>query len=374
MRRVALILPVRNEEAAVDETMDSILASTRVPDEVIVADGMSTDGTVAKVLSYHARGLDVKVVPNPEIFPGGGRNAGAGATSCDILLFADFGNRIDSSWVERMVAAFEADASTEVVSGVYHTLPKNDFERCVASINYSKRLAYERATPEERRALLPPTVLAPVAAGGSLGCTRELWHRIGGFPDWLRAGEDKLFARKIHRLRVRRVRAGDAAVLHHMRTSVGAVFRQHFVYGRGNGQTCFVGMVFIKLIAVYGTLLGLLALTPIWPPLAAAAAILFAVYVYGAGLRKVMRHDADLRRPLCALYALQIVLARDCGTIAGSLVGWIDWLIKPMYRRKLRAYLGERWPTASPTAASAADGSSADRTGTTARAALNGPP
>ena len=41
----ALIVTVRNEASTVGPLIDSILAGTRVPEEIVVADGGSTDGT-----------------------------------------------------------------------------------------------------------------------------------------------------------------------------------------------------------------------------------------------------------------------------------------------------------------------------------------
>jgi len=37
---------VRNEEASIDALLDSLLRGTRAPDEIVIAAGGSTDGTV----------------------------------------------------------------------------------------------------------------------------------------------------------------------------------------------------------------------------------------------------------------------------------------------------------------------------------------
>ena len=177
MRRVALVMPVRNEEAAVDETMAAILASTRLPDEVVIGDGGSTDRTVAKCLEWRARGLDVKVVDNPALFPGAGRNAAARATECEILLFCDFGNHVDPRWVERMLAPFEADPAAEFVVGMYYPLVKSDFEQCVACVNYPVMVAVQRMTEAERRAFVTADANAGVELPPSIAASKT--YRCG---------------------------------------------------------------------------------------------------------------------------------------------------------------------------------------------------
>lgn len=74
---VSLVMPVRNESPRVAATMEAILGSSRLPDEIIVADGLSTDDTVARFNAYQGRGVEIRVVNNPAIYSGGGRNAGA---------------------------------------------------------------------------------------------------------------------------------------------------------------------------------------------------------------------------------------------------------------------------------------------------------
>ncbi|HET7498442.1 MAG TPA: glycosyltransferase, partial [Candidatus Eisenbacteria bacterium] len=46
---VALIVTVRNEEASIDALLDSLLGGSRAPDEIVVADGGSTDRTVERL-------------------------------------------------------------------------------------------------------------------------------------------------------------------------------------------------------------------------------------------------------------------------------------------------------------------------------------
>ncbi|MBV9358544.1 MAG: glycosyltransferase, partial [Chloroflexi bacterium] len=53
--RVALVVTVLNECDSIDRLLASIAAQTRPPDELIVVDGGSRDGTVARLESWQCR-------------------------------------------------------------------------------------------------------------------------------------------------------------------------------------------------------------------------------------------------------------------------------------------------------------------------------
>ena len=79
---LSVIIPALDEAECLPGLLDSLAAQDRRPDEVIVADAGSTDGT-AEIAA--ARGA--LVVPGGR--PAAGRNAGAGAARGDLFLFLD---------------------------------------------------------------------------------------------------------------------------------------------------------------------------------------------------------------------------------------------------------------------------------------------
>ena len=82
MPKVSVIIPTLNESAYLPALLDALRGQTRPPDEVIVADAGSTDGTVELVQAHGAR-----VVPGG--MPAVGRNAGAQVAIGDLFLFFD---------------------------------------------------------------------------------------------------------------------------------------------------------------------------------------------------------------------------------------------------------------------------------------------
>ncbi|SFE04056.1 glycosyltransferase family 2 protein [Blastococcus tunisiensis] len=63
---VTVVIPARNEQAAIGPCLDSVLAQDWTNLQVIVVDGDSDDDTAAIVASYTARDPRVELLPNPQ--------------------------------------------------------------------------------------------------------------------------------------------------------------------------------------------------------------------------------------------------------------------------------------------------------------------
>lgn len=335
-RKVALVMPVKNEEQVVDSTLDAVFRSTLLPDEIIIANGMSTDETVSKIYEYNKKhNVSVKVVDNPTIFCGGGRNIAISNTSCEIVLIADFGNIMDKDWIKHMVRKFNQVPSADIVAGLFKPYVTSDFEHCMAAIHYFEDYILDQLTIDEKMALVPDVLLP---GGLSIGITREIWKKAGGFPEWLAKGQDKMFSRKAYAIGAKVVIAWDAIVGHHMRSTPKQVFKQLFFYGRGNGQMRFMSSHLPKLIFFYtlATMLFVLSLKYNWAALPALFLIL--VYYLKAGLFKVWRVPNSPKKLKHIWLSIMVLFPRDIGTILGHIIGWSEWFLVPKYRSLYKQY------------------------------------
>ena len=77
---VAVCLTVLNETASIDELLGSLAVQTRLPDEVVITDGGSTDGTLDALGRWRGRGLPLTILHRPGDNISAGRNAAIRST------------------------------------------------------------------------------------------------------------------------------------------------------------------------------------------------------------------------------------------------------------------------------------------------------
>ena len=106
---VAVVVATRDRAELVRRTLDSLRAQTRPPDEVIVVDDGSADGTGALLDEAAATGdLPLRTIRRLESGgPAVARNAGWRAATADIIAFTDDDCRPRPDWLERLADAAE---------------------------------------------------------------------------------------------------------------------------------------------------------------------------------------------------------------------------------------------------------------------------
>ncbi|QYC43259.1 Putative glycosyltransferase EpsH [Nonomuraea coxensis DSM 45129] len=122
MTRVSLIVPCYNAARTLRLCLESVLAQTRVPDEIVVVDDASSDGSAAL-----AEELGCRVVRLPDNRGvSAARNAGVAATSGEVIFFLDSDVALRPDAVASALAILEEDPGVGCVHGVYDTQPLID--------------------------------------------------------------------------------------------------------------------------------------------------------------------------------------------------------------------------------------------------------
>ncbi len=96
---VAVVIPAHNYGCFLGECLDSVLAQTVAPTDVIVVDDASTDGTAAVVAAYGSRGVRYLRVDHHDVHRT--RMAGVQASLADTFVFLDADDRIPPTFIER---------------------------------------------------------------------------------------------------------------------------------------------------------------------------------------------------------------------------------------------------------------------------------
>jgi len=84
--RISVIIPAYQHAATIAECLDSIMAQTRHPDEVIVVNDGSTDGTEDELKRFEER---VTIIRQSNLGGNAARNNGFAASTGDLVIFCD---------------------------------------------------------------------------------------------------------------------------------------------------------------------------------------------------------------------------------------------------------------------------------------------
>lgn len=223
---VSVVATVLNEAASIDRLLRSLAGQTRLPDEVIIVDGGSTDGTQEALEAFCRQApFDMQVLVRPGANISAGRNAAIAAAAGPIIAITDAGVRLEPDWLEHLTAPFEAQPAPDVVSGFFVPEYHSVFELALG------------ATTLPRLEEINPETFYP--SSRSVALRREAWERVGGYPEWLDYCEDLLFDFALRDAGYRFAFAPDAVVHFRPRSSLRAFWRQYYRYARGDGKADF---------------------------------------------------------------------------------------------------------------------------------------
>jgi glycosyltransferase involved in cell wall biosynthesis len=120
--RLSVVIPIHNGANHLPQCLKALRASTRPPDEIVVADDSSTDDSAAIARSGNCKLVELKAGP---CGPATARNRGVRATSGDIIVFIDCDVAVHPNALRLMEEQFLADDNLSAVFGSYDDAPTN---------------------------------------------------------------------------------------------------------------------------------------------------------------------------------------------------------------------------------------------------------
>jgi len=219
--RISVIVTVKNEAASLHRLLTSLAAQTRAPDEVVICDGGSTDGTL-DALRAETR-LPLKVIVRPGANISQGRNAAIAEATGEVIASTDAGVVLAPEWLQELVAPFENQTSqVSVVAGFFLPDARTAFEVAMG------------ATVLPQLSEIHPETFSP--SSRSVAFRKEAWQAVGGYPEWLDYCEDLIFDFALRRRFGPFAFAPQAIAHFRPRGSLRAFFRQYYQYARGDGK------------------------------------------------------------------------------------------------------------------------------------------
>ncbi len=303
---VSLILTVKNEEATLTEFFASVDAQSLKPDEVILVDGGSTDGTLDVARSWKTDRPFV-IVSEPGSNIAAGRNIALNRASSDIVAVTDAGTRLDPDWLRKITEPFRRPAGLQpdVVAGFFQADPRNRFELAlgVTTLPDLDEIDPEHFLPSSR----------------SVAFRRSLFEVGLRYPEWLDYCEDLVFDLKLRRAGARFEFSPGATVAFRPRSSVQRHWEQYVHYARGDGQA---GLFPLRHAVRYATYFGLLPVLLSRRDRTAALALVTGSALY---LRKPLRRFARRRKDVSgsdAVVVLALIPALRAIGDAAKMVGY----------------------------------------------------
>ncbi|HEV3474090.1 MAG TPA: glycosyltransferase [Actinomycetota bacterium] len=304
--KVSLVATVKDAAPFVQAFLASVRAQTRAPDEVVIVDGGSTDGT--REILGAAPGITFIEEPGSNIARG--RNLAVRAASHDVIAVSDADCVLDPGWLERILEPLERGA--DVSMGLYRPLTGSFFEACAAavSIKEADEIDASRFMPSAR----------------SVAFRRDSFEEAGGYPEWLDLGEDMYLNHRWRALGSRMELSPEAIVYRRPRPTLRAYWRQFAGYAGADAQAGMYAERHALRFAVYGALA--LALGSRQRGALMAAAVAGAAYAR----RPVRRARRKLPAPFARTAAVAAVPALMAVTDLAKMTGYLRGLLRSGFR------------------------------------------
>lgn len=339
---VTLIATVKNERRHLDAWLQGIEHQTRLPDEIVIVDGGSTDGTWEKLAAWEGP-CPIKRLQVHDVSISGGRNIAMAHATGEILAITDCGTVAYPDWLQHLIEPFQ-DVNTDVVSGFFTPHQSNVWDRSLAA-----------ATLPDINEIDPDTFL-PSSRSVAV---RSAWIRRGfEYPEWLDYCEDLIWDLQLKRAGARFQFQPRALVTFTVRDSWQAFFKQYYRYARGDGKAGLFGKRHFVRYATYVT--AAIVIERRKPLELATAGVLAGMYVARPAYRLARRGSGPDESTASTLAALGLIpihrfvgdVAKMLGYPVGLLWRWRTYgTLSPFKNWQRINPAGDLWRPSSPAGA-----------------------
>lgn len=224
--RVTVVMPVRNEAEFIGISLGSVLAQDYPRDrfEVLVADGMSTDDTRARVRALPAGGVEVRILDNPGRIAPTALNTALGEARGEIVVRVDGHCEIAQDYLRRCVEHLR-DGEVAGVGGPIETVGEGYRAQAIAAAMSSN---FGVGGSAFRTGRAEPTFVDTVAFPAY---PRKVLEAAGPYDEELVRNQDDEFNYRLRKAGHRLLLAPDVRSRYFSRATVGSLWRQYRQYG-----------------------------------------------------------------------------------------------------------------------------------------------
>jgi glycosyltransferase involved in cell wall biosynthesis len=312
---ISLCITTFNEEKSINRLIESLLNQTRLPDELIIVDGGSTDKTLEAISSFQFP-FSSKIIKLKNCKRAKGRNIGIRAAKNEIIAITDAGCVAHKDWLEKITEPFKNE-SVDISAGYYKMVGKTPMQKAMA--------VFLGVTPKKfGKNFLPST--------RSMAFRKSAWKKVGGFPEGREnSAEDTDFNYLAVRLSLKYARVKTAIVEWGMPNSIQEFRFKIYEYAKWDARygtwwnpvqrfaSHNIKASLILLRYIIATIFFLYCLF-VSPPLFAYWIICLFAYLYWS-FRKVKNAYKDNK---VAVYGPVLQIASDLAVICGFVSGIIN--------------------------------------------------
>ncbi|EKD68191.1 MAG: glycosyl transferase family 2 [uncultured bacterium] len=179
---ISIVIPAYNEEKGIGNTLEAVKKLTRLPDELLVVDGGSTDKTASIAQSYGAKVLSI-----PHRGIGFARQQGLEAATGDIVAFTDADTLVPFDWTEKIISTLKQPNVSAVYGGYKVTKPSWKGFLYWAFINFGNPILFQ----------ITSAFGLHIGGGQNIAFWRKKAVESGGFPVDFKSVEDYEMLRRL---------------------------------------------------------------------------------------------------------------------------------------------------------------------------------
>lgn len=223
--KISLVIPTLNAAEEIGVLLQSLLAQTVAPDEILVVDSASVDATVS--IAKECPGVRVISIERKDFNHGLTRDMALRESTGDIVCFmTQDAVPANDKFVENLIAPILSDGQIAISSG--RQLPKADarrFEQLVRAFNYAD-VSYVRSKADISRLGIKTYFATDVCAA----YRKTQYVQLGGFGK-TNMSEDMLMAAKAINAGYKVAYAADAEVYHSHNLTLREQYQRNYAIG-----------------------------------------------------------------------------------------------------------------------------------------------
>lgn len=245
---VSLITTVYNESDSLDYLTDSVLKQSEKPDEWVIVDGGSDDGTWQKLQRLEEEHGFIKAHRHEGANISEGRNLCVEQAENDYIIGTDGGCELNQDFIKSFKKKFEE--GHKALGGVFKYKAESSMEEVQGII----RTLHHSPEEVEEGESHPPS-------HRSVGYHREVWEEVAGYNEELYTGEDSRFNSDVQSIGYKWQAVPGAVAYWKMRPTYSDYWKQFELYGQGD---CRAGTMFDYHGGLFGVSKVLLLTSATW--------------------------------------------------------------------------------------------------------------